>query len=344
MSKISPKIRVIQMDGIRFMKKPPSEISTSSKRQQKALFPHEPTMKNSIVVLAIHLLLSGLAISGCSSLNVREIKALERIPFEPLRIQPEVEPNDLRVDVIRQTEQTTVGNSVRTTDVPYDPLGLNLGNGLFYDTNENFSLRLDYLLDFEGAEAFELRKTTTPTFDSGLTLYSLADDTVTISRPPGKKVRYQYHRTGSQDSRSFMRRGNLDYTIVQRDSALVQRNSRREIKGIYKQDDENFYLQRRRTKIDYRLADGEVYLRDRYILALTNQNKTLGIYRTTRKGKRLIQTIERSRDKILVYNSDFKGKKLEFTGDGVRVFRDKKLITQYDLESVKKERTEVGVP
>ena len=294
-------------------------------------------MKNRIFLLATYLLLSGLAISGCSSLSSREINSLERIPFEPLRLQPEVEPNDLRVDVIRQTERTMVGNTLQDNDVPYDPLGLALGNGLFYDTNENFSLRLDYLLDFKGAEAFELKKTTTPIFDSGFTLYSFIHDTLNISRPPGKKVRYQYHRLGSQDSSSFMRRDNLDYTVVQHDSALVQRNSRRDIKGIHKQDDENFYLQRRRTKIDYRLADGEVYLRDRYIVALTNQNKTLGIYRSTRKGRRLILTIERSRDKILVYNSDFKGKKLEFTGAGVRVFRDKKIIAHYDLESVKKE-------
>lgn len=301
-------------------------------------------MKNRLVSLATYLLFSGLGLSGCSTLSVREIKSLDRIPFAPLRIQPGVEPNDLRVDVIRQTEQTRVGNTVQDNDVPYDPLGLDLGNGLFYDLSENFSLRLDYLLDFKEAESFELKKTTTPLFDSGLTLYSFAGDTLTISRPPGKRVRYQYHRTGSEDSSSFMRKNTLDYAIVQRDSALVQRNGRRVTEGIYKQDDENFYLQRRRTKIDYRLTDGEVHLRNHYIIALTNQNRTLGIYRSTRKGRRLIQTIERSRDKIFVYDTDFKGKKLEFSGAGLRIFKDKKLIAQYDLESVKKEWTEVGVP
>lgn len=270
-------------------------------------------MKNKHLSSGTLLLFCALLLAGCSSLSLREINSLDRIPFEPLRIQAGVEPNDLRVDVLRQTEQTQVGNSTQTTDVPYDPLGLNLGNGLFYDTNENFSLRLDHLLGFEGAEAFELKKTTTPMFDSGLTLYSLIDDTLSISRPPGRKTRYHYQRSGSEDSSFFRRRNASDYAIVQRDSALVQRNSWRDIKGIYKQDDENFYLQRRRTKIDYRLTNGEVYLRERYIVALTNQNKTLGIYRTTRKGRRLILTIERSRDKIMVYNSDLKGKKLEFT-------------------------------
>lgn len=301
-------------------------------------------MKNRLLSPGTLLFHCALLLTGCSSLSLREINALNRIPFKPLRIQPGVEPNDLRVDVLRQTEQTRVGNSTQTTDVPYEALGLNLGNGLFYDLNENFSLRLDYLLDFEEADAFELKKTTNPFFDSGLTLYSLIDDTLTISRPPGRKTRYHYQRSGSEDSSFFRRRNAPDYAIVQRDSALVQRNGRREIQGIYKQDDENFYLQRRRTKIDYRLTDGEVYLRNRYIVALTNQNKTLGIYRPTRKGRRQILTIERGRDKIMVYNSDLKGKKLELSGTGLRVFRDKKLVAQYDLESIKKERTDMGVP
>ena len=269
---------------------------------------------------------------------------MERIPFEPLQIKPAVEPSDLRVDVIRQTEQQMVGNTTQTVDVPYDPLGLHLGNGLFYDLNENFSLRLDYLLDFANEEAFELKKITTPMVGNGFTIYSLANDTLTVSHPPGKKTRYQYHRSGPGDSTSFMRKSNLKYTIVQRDSALVQRNKRRVTEGIYKQDDENFYLQRRRKKIDYRLAGKEVYLRDHYIVALTNQNKTLGIYRPTRKGMKLIRTIEKSKDKLFVYNKRFMGNKLAFSGRSLLIFRNKKLITQYDLETPKKERFEFSIP
>lgn len=301
-------------------------------------------MKNKLATPGTSLLLSAMLLAGCSTMSVREISSLERVPFEPLRIQPSIEPNDLRVDVIRQTEPTTTGNGVQTTDVPYEALGLNLGNGLFYDLNENFSLRLDYLLDFEEVDAFELKKTTTPFFDSGLTLYSLVRDTLTISRSLGGKVRYQYHRSGSEDSSYFRRRNGPGYTIVQRDSALVQRNQRRVTEGIYQVDDENFYLQRRRKKIDYRLVDEEVHLRDRYIVALTNQNKTLGIYRPTSKGKRLIQTIEKSSDKILVYDTRFIGNRIEFSGTGLRIFRAKKLVAQYELEHLKKEKTEAGVP
>ncbi len=119
-------------------------------------------MKNGIIALAAYLLMIGVGLSSCATLSVREIKSLERVPFEPLRIEPTVEPNDLRVDVIRQTKQQMVGNTTQAVDVPNDPLGLDLGNGLFYDLNENFSLRLDYLLDFADEEAFELKKITTP--------------------------------------------------------------------------------------------------------------------------------------------------------------------------------------
>jgi hypothetical protein len=301
-------------------------------------------MKIGIINLATCLLLIGLGLSSCSTLSVREIKSLERIPFAPLRIEPTVEPNDLRVDVIRQTEQQWVGNTMQTVDVPNDPLGLHLGNGLFYDLNENFSLRLDYLLDFANEDAFELKKMTTQRIGSGFTVYALANDTLTISRPPGKKTRYQYHRFGPEDSTSFMRKSNLKYAIVQLDSGLVQRNKRRVTEGIYQLDDKNFYLQRRRKKIEYRLADDHLYLRDHYIVALTDQNRTLGIYRPTRRGKKLIRTIERSKNKLFVYNTRFTGHKLEFSNRSLLVFRNKTLVTQYDLENPKKERIEFSIP
>jgi len=301
-------------------------------------------MKNRLALPTIFLLLTGLGLSSCSTLSVREIRALERTPFESLHIEPTTEPNDLRIDVIRQTEQQMVGNTTQTVDVSNDPLGLDLGNGLFYDLNENFSLRLDYLLGFEDVDEFELKKIKAPTIGSNFTVYSLANDTLSISRPPGKKVRYQYHRSGPQDSSSFMRKSNLKYAVVQRDSALVHRNKRRVTKGIYKQDDENFYLQRRRKKMDYRLADNEVHLRDHYIVALTDQNKTLGIYRPTRKGKRLIRTIVKSQDKLFVYNKRFMGHKLEFTDHRILVFKDKRLLTQYELESPKKEHNKYLIP
>jgi hypothetical protein len=300
-------------------------------------------MKNRNTPKAIFLLLTGLGLIGCSTLSIREIKTLENIPFEPLRLEPATEPTDLRIDVIRQTEQQMVGNTLQTVEVPNEPLGLDLGNGLFYDLNENFSLRLDYLLGFAEEEVFELKKISTPA-GSGFTIYALANDTLTVARSPGKKIRYQYHRAGPEDSTSFMHKSNLKYAIVQRDSALVQRNKRRVTEGIYKQDNENYYWQRRRKKLDYHLADNEVSLRNHYIVALTNQNRTLGIYRTTRKGKKPVCTIEKSKDKIFVYNQRFKGSKLEFSGHSLLIFRNKKLVTQYELESPKKERIEFMIP
>ncbi len=93
-------------------------------------------------------------------------------------------------------------------------------------------------------------------------------------------------------------------------------------------------------KIEYRLADDEVYLLDHYIVALTNQNKTLGLYRPTRKGKKLIHTIEKSKYKLFVYNNRFMGYKLEFSGHSLQVFRDRKPVTQYALKSPKKEGIE----
>ncbi|MCL6260150.1 hypothetical protein M3O96_13695 [Aquiflexum sp. TKW24L] len=55
-------------------------------------------MEKQIQFLAIFIL-----ISSCASLDRKEIKKLDRIQFQPLQINPELEPNDLRIDVIRQS-------------------------------------------------------------------------------------------------------------------------------------------------------------------------------------------------------------------------------------------------
>ena len=70
-----------------------------------------------------------------------------------MELSPGQEHNELRIDVVRQVRETYVdGSTTYYEDVPYHPLGLDLGNSLFYDMHENLSFRLDYLLDINPKE------------------------------------------------------------------------------------------------------------------------------------------------------------------------------------------------
>ena len=101
--------------------------------------------------------------SACSTLNITEIKNLEKKDFDSMKLKPEIEPNDLRIDIIRQTHDNRVNDSTtETAYTPYHPLGFDLGNGLFYDLCGNLSLRIDYLLNYSWEHDFVIERIDNP--------------------------------------------------------------------------------------------------------------------------------------------------------------------------------------
>ncbi len=276
--------------------------------------------------------------SACSTLNIREIRNLDRVAFAPLRLDPDVEPTDLRVEVLRQTRRETTTNGTTYVDVPNDPLGSNLGNGLFYDMNENFSFRLDRLLGFAHDESFILKKATTSSFlNNGLEVYAYANDSLALVRPNRTRSRPQYHTEGPADSLTYLRKNNFKYAVVERDSALVYRNKRKVKEAIYTQDENRYYLQRRRKKIDFSQQGNEINLQENYLVALSNVDKTMTIYELRRRGRRVpCLTIERSQNKVFVYDQKYRGRKLEFTENTLTIYENKKPVARYELEIPKK--------
>jgi hypothetical protein len=96
---------------------------------------------------------------SCATLNVDEIRNLHKTAFDPLELKPGYETNNLRIDLIRKTFTENVSDSVtETKDTPYHPLGFDIGNGLFYDINENLCLRLDFLLGYSSDKNFEIHE------------------------------------------------------------------------------------------------------------------------------------------------------------------------------------------
>ena len=126
--------------------------------------------------------------SSCATLNISQIMNLEKTQFDSLCLIPDSEVNYLRIDLIRQTYEDV--NDSTTKDTPYHPIGFNLGNGLFYDLNENLCLRLDYILEFSSDTNFEIQKINGPEKNRGITNYKFISDSLSVQYLPRKKKHY----------------------------------------------------------------------------------------------------------------------------------------------------------
>ncbi len=281
---------------------------------------------------------AAIALSACATLNPKEIQNLNRVAFDPLELVPSVEPTDLRLDVLRQQTHYYQGSNLQTMSLPNDPLGFDLGNGLFYDLNENFSLRLDKLLGYASDEPFGLRKMEDPSPDRGFSTYTFQNDSLLTYFSERKRSRYKYHRTGPPDSVSYMNGDALDYVIVRRDSALVRRNRRKVKEEIVNLREGSFSLERGRREFNFVQKNDQIELQSHYLVALSDDNKTMTIYRLSRKGRRTsLYTFIRSRDRLYVFNENLIGKKIVFENGGVSVFQNKNLAVKYELAAARKE-------
>ena len=98
--------------------------------------------------------------SACATLNKAVVSnPVNREGLEELQLLAGYDVYQLRVDLIRQVTTNYSGNnSYQTTPVPYHYLGVNLGNGLFYDANRNLSLNLDQLPELKQLKDFTITK------------------------------------------------------------------------------------------------------------------------------------------------------------------------------------------
>lgn len=275
-----------------------------------------------------------LLISSCATLNISEIKNLERIEFDSLILNPDRETNNLRIDLIRQNHVELVNDSTTNIrDTPYHPLGFDLGNGLFYDLNENFSFRVDYLLGFSSDYNFEITKINRPEKNKGIIVYMFSNDSLTVTYPPGKKVNYNYHRVEIKDSVSFMYKNRLKYAIVENDTSLIYCGKRRKWDIIHKLDENQYFQNTGRRKENYQINGNDIILKNYYLVSLTNNNMTLEIKKQGKRENRILYTIEKSKDKIFIYNKKYFGKKIEYDENSITIYQDKTQLTKYKLNN-----------
>ena len=270
--------------------------------------------------------------SSCATLNISEIKNLEKVAFDSLKLEPGREVNDLRIDLIRQTHSESINDSTQETKkTAYNPIGFDFGNGLFYDLNKNICLRIDYLMGFSSDENFEISEFDKPEKNKGQVIYRFNNDSLTVKYSSRKKS-YCYYRTGNADSTSYMYKKRMQYAIVETDSSLTYSDIRRKWDVIHKVDENNYYLNKKRGKENYRISGSDIFLKKDYIVRLTNNNLTIEILSQRKRKSRVLYKIEQSSDKLFFYNEKFHGLKIEHVDNEVLVYTDQHLISRFKLK------------
>lgn len=283
------------------------------------------------IVLVIHVVLM-LFCSACSTLNIAEINNLEKESFQSLMLKPDAEPGSLRIDLLRQTETQMINDStIVTEELPYHPMGFNLGNDLFYDLNNNLSIRLDLLLNFSGTKEFELQYIPRPGKNKGRINYLFRNDSMMVSYPPRQKKHYRYQQISNADSTAYRYKNRLSYAIVKTDSSLIYRGKRRKWKEIIQLDTNRFCLSKKRRRDTYEIKDGQIRLDNDYLISLSNDAKTLEIRKQGRRKSYILYSMVKSADKLFIFNRNYIGKKIEYTDRDLKIYYGKKIFTEYRL-------------
>jgi hypothetical protein len=279
------------------------------------------------------LLIEFLALftGSCATLNISDISNPDR-GFEPLRLEPAIETNDLRIDLVRHTSDVQINDSTTEThDTPYHPLGFNLGNGMFYDLNGNLSFRLDELLGIRENDCWSLEQTMRKRQKRADYVYSFCDNILDISYPPGRRKHYQYHRITEDNTTSVLFRNRLLYAVEFNDKTVVYRGKRRKWDTLVNKGENRYYRKMGWWRENFSLMDGTLYLDRDYFIELSEGNRKIRIIRPGFLINRPLLTLSRTGQNLYIYDRRLAGTRIEFTEEGLNVYRNRTFIEGWKI-------------
>lgn len=273
-----------------------------------------------------------LLLIGCATLNVGEIRDLQKTAFDPPELKPGYEINDLRIDLIRQTFTENVNDSVtETKDTPYHPFGFNIGNGLFYDINGNLGFRLEFLLGFSADRNFEVHQVYRAKKKKGVIVYRFYNDTLKVNYMYGKNLHYRYHRVPDANGFAVMYKKRTKYSIAFTDTNAIYRENISKPRIIRQVSKDQYDLEIRKRKDHFRKTESGVLLKNEYSVNLSGDRLALEIRNPMRKRNNVLYTIVKSDNHLFVYNRKFSGIKIEMKKDNMLLYKNNILWTKFEL-------------
>lgn len=265
-------------------------------------------MKSYLLLVLYALTFSSCATSYYSSYYPEpDIEGVERLAFDDLKLEPAHDLYDYRFNIIHQSGIEDTWRPIEA----HHPLGMRLGNGLFFDLNRNLTLDLFSLIDLPRDRATSLQVTE-----------SLVMPDITIEY---KVSPYEYCRTDRSEPVSeycqiYIRRaGGIEvqendrhrYTIREEsggielllpDGFLTDRIAPME-NGIYT------HRLRRETADFVQLPNG-VRAKDYHII-LTPDKKEIQVYRG--KNKEMLLRMLKTKDQLFILDEDGHGIRIQYS-------------------------------
>lgn len=278
---------------------------------------------------ALYVILLLVLISSCATLNKTAILNSNKVQLDELTLEPDFDLYNLRINLIRQkTMEQEDDSTEHEIDVSYHCLGFNLGNGLFYDLNNNLSIKLTELFQIKTNGEFKIIRET-PAFifkkrvtytrkgqtfkENGTGLFSISNS---------KKIEFS-------DSLVKVRENFLSsYKIIKQENSLTYRSLLN--KDVIHQSDEGYYTKNLLWKTKYKLVDNEVQLNEGYILR--HQGKKIDLFKKGILGVKLKYSLVKSENEIFFYDSDFKGIRISLRNNKIEVEKNNDIIGTYYLK------------
>lgn len=268
---------------------------------------------------------------SCATLDVNEIKNLNRTEFDPVILSPGYEINNQRIDLIRKNYTENINDSVtETKDSPYHPLGFDLGNGLFYDLRDNLCLKMDFLLGYKAESNFEIHEYRA-NHKRGTTMYRFFNDTFKTNSILGKNLHYRYHLVSETDGITVMYKKRTKYSIAFTDTSVIYRENMSKPRIIQQVGKDQYDLNIRKRKDHFRITGSDVFLDRDYIVSLSTDRLAFEIKNPHKKRNNVLYTLVKSDNRLIIFNKRYSGSKIEMNKDSILLFRNKTLWTKYEL-------------
>lgn len=258
--------------------------------------------------------------------------------FQQLELNVAYELEELRLDIIRKetTSSDPDGNST-TEDVPYHPLGFDLGNGLFYDLNGNLALRLKHLFDLDGRSEFSLKRIERVQTNRGIEMRKVSERAICREwRGILGNDRSQCLDVYDQDGLvQVSRNGRFCYQIVEEEGEVKFSRNRqgRRWTRLLEEGEQTFVEQIRNRRRDvYKQENGEVRLGRDILLQVAEIGNKIEIFRLRRNNlePRLIFTLERKGQELLLKDRRRLIRRIALKGDKVTVYGRRRALFAYE--------------
>lgn len=273
------------------------------------------------------LALTVLLLPGCATLDKTALSELQRVPFEPLALQPSFDVYEIRLDLIREKDTPMLSDSTGTEEeLSYRTLGFYLGNGLFYDLNNNLSLLVPDLFQIDPAANFTIEEKDRRNMQE--VIYRREPETFSVEYTGlfnwFKTAKLNITDTTLTFERGFLRKYSLSWTdsTLRHKGLIFSTRILPEPGGFYVP---SLFFRRHFSQ------NGNVIDLDREY-RIVEENNAILLYRRNLIGRdKLILTIVRSHSDWYIYNKRKRGLKLSFRGNELIVYENQREIKRYQL-------------